>query len=398
MRLLLAPTTRSPALLLLAVGTTMAFCACGQDKATPAADAVTTDSAVPADGAATDAGADTQVATPDTAKPDTGPTPDTAVGLECAEVLPCVAKCATEKDSGTCLTACGADASAEGKKKLSDFAGCAAKDCKAAGPGAPWTACIAEKCFDALATCGDWSGANSCAISTGCIARCAFNDDACRFACLPKLVKADAAKFGALMACGAEKCGTLATADEITGCLADKCGAQTTACKAEGWNCTQLATCLAKCPPQTPTKPNACPQTCKLLATADGMAKEQKLTACKVQCKEGVNYLSCVGEKCGTERLACFVDDGKDTCNMVYKCVLDKCKGLGGDEACISGCVAQGSSVAKDGWVYYEGCMTLQLESDQAKINKCSFPYDLNTCINQISGFCSSQSNACFKP
>ena len=390
-----------PRTVTLAFGLALSLAAvhCGGDKkAAAATDTAASDTAATGDTAGADSTADTATATPDTAKADTGPAPDVSTGLECSELLPCIAKCLSDKDPASCLLACPKDASTDGKKKFDDLLACGAKECKSAAAGAAMTACVAEKCFDSLAACGEWSGANSCSIATGCISRCAFNDDACRFACLPRLAKADAPKFGALMGCGAKECGALGTADEIAACLTDKCGPQTKACKGDGWACTQLATCLAKCPPQTPTKPNACPQTCKLLATADGVAKEAKLTACKVQCNGVLNYSKCVADNCAADRVACFVDDGKDTCNLVYKCVLDNCKGLGGEEACISACVAKGTAVAKDGWVYYEGCMVLELESDQAKINKCSFPYDLNTCIGQLSGFCSNQGNACFKP
>jgi len=403
------PTQRTILRAVAAICALAALSACGGDDPKPAADTA-------AGGADTATGGDaTQDAALDSAKADTGggggsdtapadtgavdvATADLPVGKKCSALWGCAGKCLSDADPAPCLAACAKDGTPDAKAKIDAIGACMTKDCKGLGAGVPVFACAAEKCFDTLAACGDWSGSSGCGLATGCIARCTFNDDACRLACLPKIGKAEAGKFGALLGCGADKCGKLASADEMATCLADKCAAPLGACKGAGWDCTQLAACLGKCPPPTPNKPNACAQTCKLLGSADGIAKEQKLTACKGDCAGAFDKTACIAQKCSADRVACFVDDGKDSCNLIFKCVIDTCEGIGGDAACIAKCLAKGTAVAKDGWVYYEGCMTQQLDSEQGALANCSFPYNLDTCIKKLEGFCSAQTTACFKP
>lgn len=373
--------------------------AAGSDAAaatdSAAGDAVAVDSGATADAAkdtgssgSTDAGATT----------DTAPKPDVDLGLECKEIQGCLAKCPAEKDVVACVDACGKDGTSATKTKTKAISDCAAANCKGVAPGPATFGCLAAKCFDPLAACGEWNGTGSCALSIGCTARCAFGDDACRAACLPGTAKAEAAKMGALMTCGAEKCYSLASADEIATCIADKCATELGVCKADGWNCTQLAACHAKCPPPTPDKPNACKQLCSVLATKDGQDKEAALVECKTQCSTTLNKIECINKNCDDKRIACFVNDGTEDCNAIFKCVNANCQGLGGDAKCIGDCLKKGSAKAKDGWVYYEGCITLTLETDQAKKSQCAFPYDLTTCINHMNGFCDAQHSGCFKP
>lgn len=378
--------------------------ACGND-AKSTADAAASET-VSTDAAATDS-ADASAGKPDTATApqdtatapqDTAPPQDTAVGTECYEMLPCFAKCVGQKDMMACATACAKDGTADGLAKASAIGTCAQKNCASKAPGMPMFACLTENCYAEFAKCGDWAGTASCPQVAGCVARCAFNDDACRFACLPKADPAITAAFGKMSACGAEKCGNKASADEMVACLASDCTEVFGACKGAGWNCAQVAACHAKCPPPAPDKPNACQQTCSAFATQDGLDKEKALVACKADCKGVLDFTKCINDNCKDKRTACFVDDGADNCNSIFKCVNANCKGIGGDSKCIGECVKKGSAQAKDGWVYYEGCMTLALESAQATQAKCKFPYDLTTCINQINGFCSNQHDSCFKP
>ncbi len=382
------------AALTAACGSTAAGTDAASATDTAAGDAATTD------GAVADTAKDTASsgATDASAPADTAPKPDVDLGMECKEIQGCLAACPADKDVVACVNNCAKDGTAATKTKAKAIADCAAQSCKGTTAGPATFGCLAAKCFDPLAACGEWNGAGTCAQSMGCAARCAFGDDKCRSACLPATAKAEAGKLGALMSCAAEKCFSLATADEIATCMADKCATELGTCKAEGWNCGQLASCHAKCPPPTPDKPNACKQLCSVLATKDGQDKESALVECKSQCSTTLNKIECINKTCDDKRIACFVNDGTDDCNAIFKCVNANCQGLGGDAKCIGDCVKKGTAKAKDGWVYYEGCITLTLETDQAKKSQCAFPYDLTTCINHLNGFCDAQHSSCFKP
>ncbi|MSQ81638.1 MAG: hypothetical protein EXR77_01810 [Myxococcales bacterium] len=394
-------TTNAPLSILFAASAALCACVvatgCEDPKATTTAAADSADVA-PTD-AAKDTSADTATTGADAATPqDLAQAPEVDMGLECKEIQPCLAKCLADKDFGACWTTCGKDGTSATKTKVGTIGTCAQKYCYGKAPGSARFGCLASKCFESLAACGEWSGSGSCSQSAGCVARCTFGDDACRLACLPKVSSAEVGKFGALTTCGAEKCYSLATSDEVAACIVTQCGTELGACKGEGWNCTQLATCHAKCPPPTGDKPNSCQQICTIFAVADAVDKEKALVDCKSQCNGVLDKTKCIADTCKDKRVACFVDDGTENCNMIFKCINESCKGIGGDAGCIAKCVNKGNAQAKEGWVYYEGCMTLTLESDQAKLAKCSFPYNLSTCINSINGFCSGQHDGCFKP
>ncbi|MBM4342518.1 MAG: hypothetical protein FJ100_03980 [Deltaproteobacteria bacterium] len=392
----------SPALAVLCIAVLAVACgeSAGGSDATTATDTAAAEAAAADAPAAADTAKDTATsgATDAGTATDNAAKPDLDLDLECKEIQGCLAKCPADKDVVACIDGCAKDGTAATKTKAKAISDCATQQCKGVAPGPATFGCLAAKCFDPLAACGEWNGTGTCAQSIGCTARCAFGDDACRSACLPATAKAEASKMGALMTCGAEKCYALGSADEIAACIADKCATELGACKADGWNCTQLAACHAKCPPPTPDKPNACKQLCTVLATKDGKEKEAALVECKAGCSATLNKIECINKTCDEKRIACFVNDGADDCNAIFKCVNASCQGIGGDAKCIGDCLKKGSAKAKDGWVYYEGCITLTLETDQAKKSQCAFPYDLTTCINHMNGFCNAQHSACFKP
>ena len=138
--------------------------------------------------------------------------------------------------------------------------------------------------------------------------------------------------------------------------------------RGKGWGCLGGTACQARCPASLPGKPNDCSGYCDVLTDAVGLAQEATYAACKsANCSAMLNKFTCWHDKCATEQAACFGSSGAGTCMDVFKCVAGKCQGLGGDPACVTGCLADSDAQAKDAWVHYEGCFLSHLDSAQAQ-------------------------------
>jgi hypothetical protein len=382
---------------LLAVG-------CGEDAAPTgtAADAVAADSAA-ADSTTADvadtAAADTAVADTTGTSTDTSATPDVAApSSPCSDLLGCALACAPGAGWKACAADCAKTGSDAAKTQMQDLGNCVTDLCSDATSTTAVIGCAASQCYDKLATCGKWTGTSNCAQTMGCASRCPLNDDACRAACLAAASATAAKTYGTIAGCAAKSCAGSANPAAYAACVASQCSAPVETCKGDGFTCVQLAGCKAKCPTSLPNKPNACLEFCDLFSTATAVSQDDAYTACKDSCKGARGGgPECIAKQCSETRLACFPDDGTDTCAKIYKNVVDKCGGIGGDAGCIEAEIAKGSSLAKEAFLTYEGCIQIQLKTDVAETSGCSYPYDQKTCIDVLTGYCGSAGPTCFK-
>lgn len=363
-----------------------------------------------ADVVAVDAAGDTGGTTDATVAADTTPVLDVQVQPKdvvvvadqgCAAVLPCAAACApvAAGADNPCIKACTAQATAAAKTALDAVGACAVSLCADATETHGRMACIWTKCYDKLSTCGEFgAGTATCGSTAACFERCLPGDLSCRYGCLHSAAKESASTFKDLAACVESKCGALGDGDAKAACIASSCQTQANTCKGAGFDCLAEQACLAKCPVPLPNKPNSCQGMCDVLSSTQGKTESDAYLTCQKKCAGSINIPDCIKIKCPGEQNACFDGAGKSSCQVVYNCVKDKCQGIGGDEACITGCVEEGTPAAKDGYVQYEGCILKLLDTQQAKRADCTFPYDESTCLGQIKGLCSNQSNACFQP
>lgn len=397
---------RLPALLTASlIVAAAALSACGGEDATPAKDTTSaTDTSADADSAAGSdaAGSDSASTGSDSAGADTTTLPDTAVadtasGKPCADLIPCAMACPMGAERAKCLGECAKQASPAAQSDFGALGACAADLCKDATTTVAVNSCIADKCLDKLAKCGDWGGNLGCLDAVQCTARCGLSDDLCRAECLAAASKEAAPAAAAVVGCAGSKCGSANSAEAFASCVAANCAAPTATCKGPGLDCTGLFGCQAKCPTPVPGKPNACLALCTQLATEDSVAKNQKLAACKESCQGAINKAECIAKDCQPDRIGCFGEGGGDICQSINTCVVDKCQGIGGDPKCVAACVAKGKTYDKEAFLTYEGCILQKLEEPEAETLGCSFPYDLNTCIGSLKG-CNNQYQGCFKP
>lgn len=384
-----------------ALAAALALPACGDDKETPKADATSTADVpgdVTADTVADVAGTDAAVQ--DLPPADLPPADVQPTGKTCVETLICALQCADKPgDPTACVAGCGAAAAPAAQQAFGDWTSCVVDLCKDATSTSARNACAWGKCYDKMATCGGFgAGDLGCTDTAVCAARCSLGDHACRVACLGQASKDAGTSYKDMIACSLAECGTVTGADNLGTCVADKCQGPANACKGAGLDCTYTAGCLAKCPVPLPDKPNICAKTCTMLASAEGLATQKALTDCKALCPVGVTQQECFKKTCGDKQTACFGTGGTSSCQEVYKCVTDTCDGIGGKPSCIKDCIAKGTTDARDAFVHYEGCILIQLDTQNAKTAGCTFPYDQTTCINQLNGFCQNQSSGCFKP
>lgn len=377
---------------------------CGDDPAptpqggdTTTADAAAADTA--ADAAATDSGSSDSGANVTDAVADSAVAPDVAApSSPCGDLLGCALACAPGGGWKACAADCAKTGSEAAKAQLQETAACVAELCADATSTGALVGCAANQCYDKLAGCGKWSGTWTCAQTMGCATRCPLNDDACRTACLSSAAPAAAKDYGAVARCAAKSCAGSANPAAYAACAASQCAEPLQACKGDGFDCVQLAGCKAKCPTSLPNKPNACLDFCDLFSTATAVTQDDAYTACKDSCKGARGGgPECIAKQCSETRLACFPDNGTDTCAKIYKNVVDKCGGIGGDPACIDAEVAKGSSLAKEAFLTYEGCVQIQLKTEVAETSGCSYPYDQKTCIDVLTGYCGSAGPTCFK-
>lgn len=381
----------------------MALSACGSEDSTPATDSSSAaDTAVGSDAADSSAGTDSGSSLSDTGVVDSASPVDTAKadiasGKPCADLIPCAMACPMGAERAKCLGECAKLGTAAAQTDFNGLGACAADLCKDATNTVAANSCIADKCLDKLAKCGDWGGTLGCLDAAQCTSRCSLGDDECRAKCLAAASKEAAPAAAALVGCAGMKCGAANSADAFAACFAQNCAAPLATCKGPGLDCTGLFGCQAKCPTQVPGKPNACLALCKQLATEASVGSFQKLANCKESCQGAINKAECIAKDCQPDRIGCFGEGGADICQTINTCVVDKCQGIGGDPKCVAECVAKGKTYDKEAFLTYEGCIMQKLEEPEAKALGCSFPYDLNTCIGSLHG-CNNQYQGCFKP
>ncbi len=354
---------------------------------------------------ATDAGADTvadTAAPKDAGKPDTGPKDagkpkDTAKPKKgCSAALNCLLSCSSA--TGTCANKCQenlADGVADTLKAIVD---CRAKECADAKGDVAGVSCAIDKCLDKYDACLTFgSGASNCLDTSICAAGCVLGDLDCTIDCLGQGDKDIAAKAASLKVCADDKCAS-GEAVAMPGCVTDSCADDVKAC-ADGTNfdCAQLSSCVAKCPPNKKIEPNHCSTYCRVYSQEKALDILDKYDACKEACNLVTNPVGCVLDKCSKEQNACYIDVGSENCQTVYDCVVKDCQGIGGDTACITKCIKKGSASAQDAFLHWEGCVLLNLNRDEAQTVGCAFPYDQQTCINYISNhFCGNKASHCF--
>jgi hypothetical protein len=285
-------------------------------------------------------------------------------------------------------------------QRMAAVKSCAVTLCEDATQGTARAGCIWEKCLDKISTCADFGqGESDCLTAASCAGRCNQNNPACWIGCMQDAKGSEVQGFGPIAGCILGTCGGL-QGEARSACIQANCTKPAASCRgpAGGLDCTFTEGCLAKCPPVVPGSANDCRDVCGVLASGVGLAGEATYTTCKKQCAGVIDKFMCYEDKCSAEQDGCFGGAGTANCQAIYKCVKDQCEGIGGAASCIAGCVLTGNAKAKDGWVHYEGCILLHLDSPQARNAGCSFPYDEATCLEVIKGFCSGESASCFKP
>jgi hypothetical protein len=323
---------------------------------------------------------------------------DIAQGKPCSDLIPCAMACPVGTERPKCLADCAKIGTTAAQTDFNDLGTCAADLCKEATNTVAANSCIADKCLDMLAKCGDWGGNLGCLDTVQCSARCALGDDPCRAECLAATTKEAAKAAAAVIGCGGTKCGGANTAESFSACFAANCAAPLATCKGPGLDCTGLFGCQAKCPTPVLGKPNACAALCKLFATDDSVMKHKKLADCKESCQGAINKAECIAKDCQPDRIGCFGKGGSDICQTINTCVVDKCQGIGGDPKCVAECAAKGKTYDQEAFLTYEGCIVQKLDEPAAETLGCTFPYDLNTCIGSLNKGCSNQYLGCFKP
>lgn len=367
--------------------------ACGNAKTADSADVI--DAASGSDGAGTDASGTDAVGTDagvtDLGAKDAGK--DTkAAGATAAETVTCLVACAG-KDAAcraACVAASDADATALGAC-LTDL--CADATTTAGAAGCAWAKC-AEK-LGAFAGAG--AGTLACTFSAECAARCTLGDYACEFKCLASAAPPAVTAYGELRACVATACAGISAA-ALPSCVAAKCAAAGKTCRGTNpLSCLDLESCAALCPTSQATAPNWCLGACEVLGGAAELAAEATYATCKGKCSAAIDKADCKKKECSAAQSGCYVEAGTANCTETYTCIKANCDGIGGDPACIDGCVKKGQAWAQDAWVVWDGCIERQLATKQGEQWKCEFPYDQNTCIDNLIG-CDVEKQACFIP
>ena len=368
--------------------------ACGGDEKedTPANDAAVTDGGADV---AQDAGTP-DTGTPDVGTKDSGPKDVAKPKKTCSEALGCLLECSEAR--GSCSDKCQTDLGDGVAAKLTAIANCRAKHCATASGDTAAVTCALEKCFAEFDGCMAYGGGtDDCMTTAVCAGGCVLGDIGCTIECLAIGAKDLAAKASALKVCADNKCAA-GEAVDMPACVTESCSAETKACApAAALDCALLSGCLAKCPPSKKTESNHCAGYCGAFADPAALALRNAYEQCKEQCNLAINPVGCVIDKCGNEQQACYTEVGIENCQIVYDCVVKDCGGIGGDAACITKCVKQGSASAQDAYLHWEGCILLNLHRDEADTVGCEFPYNQTKCINYISGnFCGNQTSSCF--
>ncbi len=398
---------RLPALglptLALCLTATLALAGCGgdDDKGSDSDTAASTDAG--ADGGA-DAGAtDTGSASKDTgstSKDTGGGTQDTGAApkVSCGDALLCQTECG--KGDTKCLEACLDDVSDADKTTLKDIGTCAVDLCKDVTEGtAAEQDCAFAKCHDKYAACGGYgAGSATCSATVACLAGCTLTDFACRLKCMQAADKGAVNGAKAVAGCISTECKGVEDEDKLASCIADKCAKPVEVCGfTEGFGCTDISFWVAKCKQTSQLEPNNCRGIMKGMASAEGRKAYDEYDTCKAQCAQSVNIVGCWYEKCSDKASACFAKNGSKNCQDVDKCVKSDCDGVGGAASCIKACLVTAKAPSQDAFLTYEGCMTRNMDTKEAKTAKCKFPYSQDKCIPVIKGqFCGNEAQNCF--
>lgn len=376
---------------------------CGTDEAKTDDDVAASDSASQdvVDASKTDTAAqDTAVGT-DTST-DTGAKTDTADAVvappTCGEALHCALKCPVADKA--CKDACAKDLVAADVSKLKAVGDCHVELCGAVTEGAVAELnCDFDKCYDTIDACaGFGAGESSCDAAFVCVGACENGDAACKLACSVAAGNTSKAQVRKLRVCSDANCSAKLDPIARAACIAKGCAPEVEACLAgAAYNCVRATACFSHCPDSLPNKPNTCGSACISLAGGGAATAFGALSVCREQCNQVTNPVGCWAEKCQPELAGCFGSGGTETCQDIDNCVSDDCDGVGGTFACIETCLDKGKPASKDAFIQYEGCMAKNMDSKEAKIAGCSFPYDQATCLPPIKGqFCGNQSQNCF--
>lgn len=330
---------------------------------------------------------------------DTGGTQDTAtVAPTCGEALLCGLSCPTG-DKG-CQDACAKDLAAGDVTKLGAAGTCHVDLCGAVTEGAiAELNCDFAECYDKIDACaGFGAGDADCMATFTCVGACDNGDAACKLACYIGADAGATAAAKALRICADAKCDAKADVGTRAACIANNCAAELGTCTdGKAYDCIGSSYCTAHCPESLPNKPNTCASHCAALATEAARKAATDLSTCREQCVKAINPVGCWAEKCSTELGACFGAGGTETCQDIDNCVSENCDGVGGGYGCIKTCLDKGKAGSKDAFLQYEGCVAKNMDTKEAKIAGCEFPYDQATCLPVIKGqFCGNQSQNCF--
>jgi hypothetical protein len=223
----------------------IALSACGSEESTPAADSTSAaDTAVASDAAdstaGTDSGSGSDTGVVDSASPADTAIAEIASGKPCADLVPCAMACPMGAERAKCLGDCAKLGTPAAQTDFNSLGACAADLCKDATNTVAANSCIADKCLDKLAKCGDWGGSLSCLDAAQCTSRCSLGDDECRAKCLAAATKEAAPAAAAVVGCAGMKCGAANSADAFAACFAQNCAAPLATCKGPGLDCTGL--------------------------------------------------------------------------------------------------------------------------------------------------------------
>jgi len=344
-----------------------------------------------------DSGTSKDTAKPDTGPKDTGPPKDTAKPkTTCNATLKCLLGCG--EFTGTCADNCNANVATGGGEKIKEITDCRANKCDKVKGEVAGVTCAIDKCLDKFSACIDLdTGSDNCLDIALCVGGCVLGDLGCTINCLVTGKNGSAAKASAMKICADGKCdGNDAVG--MPGCVTDNCGESVKACASgTSFDCSQLANCVAHCPPSKKIEPNHCSIYCRGFAQEKALQALIEYETCKVGCNLVTNPVGCVIAKCSKEQNACYTDVGMTNCQKVYDCVVKDCQGVGGDSACIAKCAKQGNASAQDAFNNWEGCVLNNIDRDESILVGCEFPYDQITCVNYVSAnFCGNQAAHCF--
>lgn len=399
----------SPKAWLLIAALTFALPACGGEESKSESDAAATD-ATGASDALTDAGADTggtadtggsnDAGSKDTGgSTDTGSSTDTAAPAPtCGEALFCGMGC--PDGDKACQDACAKGLDSADVPKLGAIGACHVDLCGAVTEGAVAELnCDFAECYDKIDACAAFgAGDATCMATFTCVGACDNGDAACKLGCYVAADKGALAPAKALRVCADANCDAKMGAVARAACIAEKCGTALDTCTdGEAFTCVGSSYCTAHCPESLPNKPNTCASHCDAMATAAARKASADLVTCREQCVKAINPVACWAEKCSAELTACFGAGGTSTCQEIDNCVSQDCEGVGGEYSCIKTCLDKGKAGSKDAFLQYEGCVAKNMDTKEAKIAGCEFPYDQATCLPVIKGqFCGNQSQNCF--